>query len=156
MRFGGGFFSQGGFLTVFKTADETITNDDVLTDDADLQFPVDANGVYAFMLMTVISGNITPGFKHAFSIPAGAVGRGNHRFEFYAGEPSATYEMADLTVAETTGAGGLGEDNFGLILGMFRIGATPGTVAYQWAQGTSNALSTSLLDDSWMMFKKLN
>jgi len=148
----GSFPPQGsggeGFSIVFKKADETINDDDTLTDDNDLQFPVDANGVYA------IYGQIfglypTPAnIKWEFGVPTGITGG-------YAGIQRAdqitTFRSWTL-LDNFTGGTTLHHDYLGVLV----LGGTGGTFAFRWAQSVSDAGSTILKKGSWLAFRKLN
>jgi len=142
----------GGFSTVYKTADEGITNDDTLTDDADLQFPVDADSWYNFRTVMNYDCNAAEDIKFAYSIPA-------------ATSPAVAYQDYDgfagiVWAANTTGilhtGSGVGNIRGSYYNGNFKTGVNAGTMAIQWAQNTSGANVTTLQEGSMLMFRKLS
>ncbi len=141
----------GGFSTVYKTADETITNDSTLTDDADLQFSPDINSVYAINLLIQRSTSNTPDFKYAFSIPTGSVNTDQYTNGAWSstGFPTRSWNSATTVTLSSAPA-------FMTISGILQTGSNTGTFAFQWAQATSDAANTTLEIGSWMMFKKLS
>lgn len=146
--------ANSGFSTVYKTADETITNDTTLTDDTDLQFSVDANTKYAIQLVYYTSQHQTPDYKYAFSQPAGATLRQIDAAAFW-GTSTGTYEWSisnPVIVDLTSGINALVVRMQAMYL---TVGGTAGTFAYQWAQNTSSAFGTTLKEGSWMMYKTL-
>lgn len=145
--------AQRTWLTVYKTADEAITSDDTLTDDADLQFPVDANGIYAvFMFIWYETVTTTPDFKYAFSIPTGAVDSGQIGANNWRTTSTPCTESPWTTVHTMAGTG----DEAFPFVGQFTNGVNAGTLAMKWAQATSDVNATTLKLGSWLMYKKLN
>jgi len=143
----------GGFSTVFKTADETIQSDTTLTDDTDLQFSVDANSSYAFMMVFTFVTGANPDFKYGMTSPSGALVSSSS--DFYAVN-TTSYTRRDMstTIVQLVPAGGA--SRFKLIIGYVDVGVTAGSITLQWAQNTSQAEDTTVQKNSWVMFKKLN
>lgn len=140
-----------GFSTVFKTADETINSDSTLTDDADLQFSVDASSIYGFMAFIKFSSNTNPDWQQAFSVPAGTTIEGNGQANGW----NSDNTINDLTVAETEAISGSALKNYQFD-GIIDTDTTSGTVAFQWAQQNSAVDDTILRLGSWIAFIKLN
>jgi len=149
-RFGGGLFGAHGVDAVLKTVDETINSDAVLTDDADLQFTVDANSVYSFMVLMYITTDAAPDFQYAFSSPAGASGERSDGF--WASGSQMIMQTLPTARSIVVGAPNLiGCPVFGRVV----TAGTAGTLAYQWAQNTSDVADTTLHAGTMMMFKKV-
>ena len=136
-------------LTVkIKTADETINNDDTLTDDSELQFAVDANSRYLVFMYLHGRGDVQADFKYLFTVPAGAsMRRGSATVD-----PQWSIEK-DATIVEnmakTTSLQHM--EWFGFVL----TGATAGDVILQWAQQNSDPDNTTLEEGCWLMAIKI-
>ena len=147
--------AAGGWSTVFKTADETITSDTTLTDDADLQFSVDASSTYAFVSWLLVDSTALTDWKHSMSIPSGASGTFGQAGELMANSLNSSYVAVPVTNSITGTSSPVGTSNFYTIRGFIKTAGTSGTAAFQWAQNTSNAENTILKEGSWISFKKL-
>jgi len=142
----------GGFTTVFKTADESITSDTTLTDDTDLQFDPDISSTFAIQTMISFKTDTTPDFKYNFSIPSGATG---DRID--GGWAGGTFEtVTSLWTGQELPTVAGTQTFFFNHIGYLITDTTAGTFAFQWAQQTSSATPTTVNQGSWMMFKKLN
>ena len=145
-----------------RTSDATKTSTTTLATDTQLTFTVDPNGVYDLDGFLKYSG---PGdFQMGWTFPSGALGEwsgiGNGTTVASATSGGGTQtdvstswgytvrtEATDIASARTYG--GIGTSVFTVhIKGTIRVGATGGTFALQWAQGTSNATATTLYTDS--------
>jgi len=149
MRFGGSTGEDIRFRQIMKEVDEgPITNDDVLSNDAELFFTVQPNHKYMVIMSLHINTGSTPDLKYSFSIPSGVAG------------DNVMCDGGDFWTAGNTGAvpqpisgnfvwpvsNLLDMINFNI--GFLRIGATGGTVFLQWAQDVSNGAPTSMLQNS--------
>jgi len=137
------------FAKIVKILDETITSDDVLHDDDELFFTVNANKTYFIMLLVLHNSAATPDIKYAMSIPAGAsiLTQNSSQFAF---RTEAGWDLArDATSAIFVGTG----NNDGGTGWVYRliVGATAGEVNFQWAQNTSDAATTSVLQGSLLL-----
>jgi len=141
----------GGFDTVYKTADETINNDSTLTDDTDLQFSVDANASYAMICLFMYAADAIPDFKYAYSVPAGITG--NIMDGYFNSQNTSAVVRTWATSRSPIDSSGNVRALFNT--GCLNIEGTAGTIAFQWAQNTSNAGNTTLKEGSYIMFKKL-
>jgi len=141
------------WTTAIKTADETITNDTVLNDDAALQFPVLATTNYAFRLVISILSDATADWKWSFNGPVAPT--------FV--QIAAWIMHADgATVKNTTRNTAFGTSNAetttstgevtAFVYGIVQNGANAGTVAFQWAQNTSSGNSTTLRAGSYLEY----
>ena len=146
--FGG---AGGGFSTVFKTADEIITSDDTLTDDADLQFEVDKNSVYAYKMVLLMSSSVNADFKYFWTGPVGAT---MSWFEDQDSNVGVTAKT--ITTQDNMNGAGVAVLTIQWPEGLIITGANAGILNFQWAQLTSEATNTTLRKGSWILFKKLN
>ncbi len=142
----------GGFCVVFKSADQAICTDITLTDDCCLQFAVDACSTYSIYHNMAFKTQDTPDFKYSYSVPACTTGRrinGN-----WAGGP---FEVTTTCWTTSMSPTVVGTAAFFIVhTGYITTSTTAGTFAFQWAQNTSSATCTTLVQGDWMMFRKLN
>jgi len=135
---------------IFKKLSETISSDTTLTDDDDLQFEAEANVNYAIFNCRFCNSHAAADLKERFSIPAGAtINRINSFWHGGGGcvpvDFAATLTSFDLGVAEMN-------PNPSILI----MGATAGTVAYQWAQNGTTSEDTTLLAGSFLWVMKAN
>lgn len=139
----------------YKSTNESVTSSTTLQNDDTFSFTVVANAAYAVEGYCVIDGIDAPagGLKSAFVGPAGAS-------VFFTNFGSTSEQISGLTlynmVAQGIGATRNQATNGVSVPMSFQpkatlvIGATAGTVNFQWAQVTSNATPTRILGGSWM------
>lgn len=149
-----------GWTTVTKTADETITSDSTLSDDATLKFSVSANTKYRFRFNVFFKTGATADFKYALTGPASptilAV-----RMSVCAAFGSVVNYRSMGQYSDTaqsllgSPASAVNEGGFVILEGVLHNGANAGTVAFQWAQDTSDAGSTSVLAGSTLEWKQV-
>ena len=151
MRFGGGGFGSSGFEFVAKTVDETIDDDDVLSDDAELFFNMNANSVYQFFMFLFVNGHGIPDFQWAFVGPAGATGKIGF------GGWSSTGDIANRALGVSSGNITMNIANATMYLsGIITTGATPGLLNFQWAQFLASVGNdTTVQRDSSIQFRRL-
>ncbi len=141
----------GGFSTVFKTVDETINSDSVLTADGDMTFSVDANSYYALYFLIKVHTAATPDFKYRIVGPSGSLIWGDNSAMDH--DSSNRIDLDGFDIVVTT----FGTNNeFVLGHGLIEIGGSAGSVELQWAQNTSDVGDTTLKVGSHLAFKKLN
>jgi len=130
---------QGGktFAAIVKSVDEIINNSSTLQDDDELFFEAKANKAYfvSFFLIQH-SESSAPNFKTGWSIPSGATMIDGASPISYRGTTGAVF-VTDSTVAKTLTTS-LGSRSNGFCFQLL-IGATAGTVNFQWAQGNATA-----------------
>ncbi len=140
-----------GFQTKFKAADETITNDNILTDDVDLQFEAEAFGVYAIKMWIFMISGTNADFAYTFSAPAGASAEWINSGSWHPTNARSTDSLLDKTNLATNNIIQTTPVYVSLVMG-----ATAGTFVFQWAQNNSSGQNTTLLKGTWMDHKKLN
>ena len=134
------------FARVVKKADETRNNTTTLTIDSELAVSLLANKKYSFIIGFYFSSAQTPDIKYAFTLPSGASGRING--SGWSSGVSTTDDI--LTIVKLLGASA-GGNQMAMITGKIKIDATAGTFGITWAQNTSNASDTTVLEGSWIV-----
>ncbi len=131
-----------------KTADETIVNDVVLTNDADLKFTVPALSIWHFSLRLIWSAHATPDIRMAWDYPALATmwwWTQDMIAGLAAGIPITPNAETDPDV--NAGAGGAFR-RITVIDGVYMGGANAGTLNFQWCQETTSGNGTNVYKNS--------
>ena len=150
----------GGTLTVCKLSSETITSNNVFHDDSSLVTLIEANAVYQYelLLMVTHSGGSTAGFKAQFSAPAGAAAY-SHVLR-NANSNSSFYLVNQVNTLILNNEGGVitGSGSYNVLKanGIIINGSAAGTLAVQWAQYTSSAINTIVMAGSYLLLNKVN
>jgi len=138
-RFSGGGGIDNRIRIVHKAVNESITEDDTLSDDNDLHFDLAANTKYLFILMYQARSPTASGFKRAFGIPAGSSA-------FMIGNNVAYNQTAliddDLLTSSKSNTTG-NTNRLSPLMG-YVITTNAGELVFQWAQAT-NTLDTTIL-----------
>lgn len=136
----------GSELTATKTSATSVTDDDVLTDDPDLQVTVVANTVYHVLFLAVTTTTSNGLMKIQFNAPSvlhgGCVALSRI---FGEGQNAGTMIIKDDAVAVVPIAQ---TDAVIYYEGYAYIGASGGTFAVQWAQNVSHADASSMDEGS--------
>ena len=142
--------SGGLITTAFKTTSETITNDNTLSDDADLVVAVVANQRYSLEVFFDFSSANAADFQFDLRGPAG--------FNL---DGLVVMGIED-TILQLTSASSLTIDttNPAFVYHASIIGkvfaTSSGDVRFRWAQGISDAGNTTLLIGSWIRIQRLS
>lgn len=145
-------------ISVIKSADETRISTVTPTNDSEIFLAVEANAIYRVVGFFKYNSDATADFRITWTGPAGAT------FEYVAvaidtatTTVNGTVQMATNTIATSRPYGGAGTaSNVGMdISGTLRVGSTAGTLQLQWAQGTSQAITTTLKADSWITLERV-
>lgn len=146
----------GVFRAVIKTATTTRTAATTLANDPHLKFPVLANAQYAFSFCLFFDTTAAADFKVALTGPASPVGV---RFARKCIAPSATaFSSVGVSTAYGTGLALVGTGTTGGYCeghGILSNGVNAGDVILQWAQNTSDAGNTSLLQGSVLWYARI-
>lgn len=143
--------------TIVKRVDEARVSTTTLANDAELELPMDAAGIYHARLKIYFQADTTPDFKFATTGPtAGGGGGALNSYWGYASSAGATAPthtqgyVASTSILHSS-------YNFGHITIDFRIlvGATPGTFALQFAQVTSSANDCYVMSPSTIEWLKV-
>ena len=146
----------GGFSTVFKTADECITDDDTLSDDSELLITVAANSIYIGMIFIDWSQTSNTDFKWTIVGPSGSTIQVINTGDFWASPGDISgymWSTPDIYINLFLGNGpGAASTPF-----FIETAGTAGEMNIQWAQNTSHANSTCMKKGmSWIMYKKVS
>ena len=137
----------GGALTAYKTADETKTNDAILSNDADVKVVLEINSVYSFVLVIYELSNAIPDFKYGLFYPTGTT---------VAWMPKIYDFTAPWAETQTDVENGSVASKMEVVIGIIYTGATAGDFGLMWGQNTSDAASTTLLKGTNIIVTKLN
>lgn len=146
---GSSFICQNIWLDVFKSADETITNDATLSDDGELLFAVESNSHYAYQMFLQFHSAATPDLQYRFTVPTGTVGFTNE------GQWNAQNEANTNPITQTYTITTDNTDEMIMQVGYIDTSGTSGNVILQWAQAISDAGATTLYKGSYIMYKKI-
>jgi len=138
------------FTTVVKTADETISEDTVFHDDAELFLPVKANTTYMLIFYLFAGTGNLPDFKDTFSIPTGSTGD-IHYLSDMTQPLDVMFDLTGIAIKSTT----LPPPQISVMFGVLHVGATAGDLVYQWAQNTSDPTNTSVLKGSMLRLAEI-
>lgn len=141
------------WTTKVKLTDETLTNDNSLNNDADLQFTTSANTNYLVRALIVFESNATPDFQWAIAhsgtttqafATSWRIRNSDTVFTNIAGlnAPATGNPLTTNTV----------DVNFVWIHYFLRVGGSGGTVNFQWAQNTSDANNTIVRAGSYFEY----
>lgn len=131
----------------YKTADQTITSDNTLNDDADLIYTGARTGKkYVILLVIFLRSHAAPDFQHALAVPAGTTG-----WRTASSWNSATPQAANQTL--TTGISGSTNDTTQAIQCLYSTDAlvNDGSFIFRWAQVVSDVNNTTVYKGSVMM-----
>lgn len=132
-----------------KPADEIVNNSNVLQNDSDLFFSVGANEIYFGVAYIIDKSGLVPDFQYAFSVPTGATGiHGSAAW-------NAGANMNTVPITTTTTLPGGNATQFIIIPFMIVVGATGGTVTFQWSQQTPTAEDTIVMKGSMLKVTRL-
>jgi len=129
--------TQNTFDRIVKKVDEIVNNSSVLQDDDELFSTLAINKTYFFQLLIFYESNVTPEFKYAFTVPAGATVRIIDDDRWDSGGDRAS---KDGTVATEIGSDGTIQTM--ALFGRVIMGATAGDLTFQFAQVVANASDT--------------
>lgn len=150
----------GQSRVALKSADTSRSNTVTATDDPHLTLSVVANATYVLDGWLKYFADPTPDFKMTFSTPTGtlgewhALGAGSNT----AGQTTVGYSIRTEAndVNQERNYYGTSDSNVGLQLkGTFRVAGTAGSIAVQWAQGSSSATATTVFTDSWIRLQRV-
>jgi hypothetical protein len=131
------------WLTVRKSADETVNNSNVLQNDDELSFAVAANTVYYFQAMLRIISTAVADLQVQFTGPAG--------FSMvWSADPGGVGSYSEASIYQP--ACGAAEGPLPILHGWIIVGATAGTFQLQWAQKTAEAFNSKVKKGSLLRY----
>lgn len=143
-------------VTKYKTADEPLASSTTYQNDDQLfGWSVLANAVYELDLHIVYQAAVAAAFKNRFVLPAGATVEG-WDFTYDAGTTEMAVGTLGTSNAEVTGLPGTAGNVPYWVRGTLHVGATAGTVDWQWAQNTSNATATIVRKGSRCTLRRID
>lgn len=144
------------YRTVFKKVSQTINSQTTFVNDADVRFPVVANGIYVFTILMDITPNFPSNFKYAMSVPPGTISSWTSaQFGGFWTTATATGDTLPVTTPVIVEVN-QNQPKSILNMGMLRIGGTPGEAIFRWAQEVSDPQDTILNDMTWLTYQKVN
>lgn len=146
----------GIFRAIIKPGTTTRTATTVLADDPHLTFAVEANAKYRFWFSVFFDTTAAGDFKIGLNGPASPIGL---RFFRYAVAPGGS-ALTAIGVSTAFGAGvsiaGTGTTGgYATGYGILSNGANAGSVTVMWAQNTSDAGNTSVLEGSMLYYARI-
>jgi len=141
------------WTTKVKSVDETLTSDNSLNNDADLQFTTSANTNYTVRALIIFESNATPDFQWAIAHSGTTTQAFSASWRLRDSDTVFTNIQASNTPATTTALTTNTVDvNFLFIHYFLRVGGSGGTVNFQWAQNTSDANNTIVRAGSYFEY----
>lgn len=138
----------------FKTADTTRTATTVVANDPTLQFAVAANTAYAFRIAVFFTTTANGDFKYQLTGPASPSLVRLYRRAVVGGASTPTLYVLDTAFVATDQAlAGAGAEGWFECTGVLVNGVNAGTVAFAWAQNTSDAGNTIVRRGSFIEFR---
>jgi hypothetical protein len=149
---GHSIINSGNFLTIRKTQDQTIHNNDTPINDNELKFSVGQNEVWFFIMQLITSSETDAGVVAVFTRPdnsslhAGGVGfrfQGDTFWQNVNNDDSFEYH------------GHGWPNNEGILFGILVTTDTPGIFQLQWAQFTAQDSDTTVLANSLLLASRI-
>jgi hypothetical protein len=135
---------------VRKTANETITNSDVLQNDDALVVPIAANEILVFRVFARYEAGDVGGIKIAINGPAGS--------SLYAVHSILTNTILTVFRTSTLDAAlvyAAADDGAAILEGTLVNGATAGNLTFRWAQGVAHATGTIVYAGSYLRAERV-
>ncbi len=157
----------GPAKVVFRTGDSGTVSNNTRADDDTLKWTVGANDrwlVNGFLTFTAADGSgtaTTADLSTGWSVPAsgtmqwGSTSVNGNLLSGYGSTSTAQSPTALRTAAQANGQGGAALSWGVTVSGYYTGGGTGGTVAFQWAQNTSNAATLLLAKNSILLLWRL-
>lgn len=148
----------------FKTADETVTNNNSVQDDDHMNnvLILDANTAYTFETYWSVDqgGGVNGGLKWELIVPTGTVITTTTKWTTEGAGGDSTnfvHESQDTnTQAETINQSFMNTDLASFrAVGQIKTSGTSGTLGFRWSQANTNATGTTIEEGSWMSITRL-
>lgn len=143
-------------VVIEKTTAETKVNDSTTADDTVLKFTAAASGKYYFLLHVYFTTTAAADFKYQFTGPA-SPDLVIFRRDSNAASTNTTvqsFEEAYFSTDQSLTSANTGSGQI-KIYGIIHNGVNAGTVAFRWAQNTSNAGSTIVRSGSHFEYTRV-
>jgi len=142
--------------TVLKSADEVINNISTLQDDNELVFTAGANEVCYLTYWLMYRSGTTPDIKFQFSLPTGGVMQAVPQDVI-----SVIAAQGGITPWDGTGSSiifngaGAAVTQIVIIWALYVGGGIAGNIILRWAQNTADVSDTKVLQNSFIIWRKL-
>jgi hypothetical protein len=141
-------------LSGVKSANQIISSQTTLVNDADMRFPVAANSIYEFHVYLRYASPTGGDWKSSFTVPAGATAIFQRFGTDASGILVGTGENLDTNSVTSQGQGASTHQN-AQFWGTIVTASTAGNLIFQWAQNTSNAGNTTLFANSYLTGRRI-
>lgn len=128
-----------------ENSNQIVRSSTTLVNDTHLFFSMQPRESYSFSCMLRHQSNTTADIKFNFSVPTGAIIHGFYSIYF------STFREGDTLALATTST----NPEMELVTGVIMNGDYAGNVQLQWAQGTSTAVDTKVLEGSYLLAHKI-
>lgn len=145
------------YITIRKTADETVNNSATLQNDDDLFFRAAPNDIWEVEYVLRYTAATTADFSWGISLPSSATFRGVAN-QLASGAAAATDDLlsANTQSGGNPGALGTGTEAGLWIKGIVDVSGTGGLVNFQWSQRVAEVSDTVLKAGSYMNARKIS
>jgi len=141
-------------LAGVKSANQVISSQTTLINDADMRIAVAANSLYDFHVHLRYASPTGGDWKSSMTVPAGASAKFNRIGINASGTFTGGADVDDTQTVTSQGAGAATPqqaDFFGWLV----TAGTAGNLIFQWAQNTSNAGNTTLYQYSFLTARRI-
>ncbi len=140
----------------YKPANETISSNATLQNDDDLFVTVDAAAHYIVECELFIASQAAADAQIAFSCPSGSVFTWRLHSINSSGSTTNDDFLSVMGTSSAPAVAGLGASTVAAsVRGLLIVGGSSGTFQLRWAQNTSNASGTSMLQYSYMSLRRV-
>jgi hypothetical protein len=129
---------------IIKSGDQSVTSSTVLVNDSDLQFAIGAHESWIVELVLFMTNSVASGLKVTMVGPSGSAGT------FSATLDGVAAAAGFFPLGTADGIGPATTTNLVKMTATVRNGATPGTVALQFAQAVSDTTPVVVKLDSFL------
>lgn len=141
------------YKKVEKTTNETRNNNTATADDTDLKFTVAANTKYRFEMQLFFYSTAAADFKYQFTGPATPTVIAYRRETNVMGSSTSVnsllFDFISTDTSLVTNTSNIGQIR---IWGILHNGANAGTVAFRWAQNSTDAGPTTVYAGSYITY----
>ncbi|MGH3978080.1 MAG: hypothetical protein ACRDRZ_03600 [Pseudonocardiaceae bacterium] len=144
--------------TVYQAADQTVTNSVTLVSSTSLTMPVEANATYAYDALVIYTAPTAQDFRYKWLLPTGS-GIRNSPWNNTLTDTTLNAPVAhDAFDVFESAAGGIGAGAMVTYRpgGVMIVGATSGSMTFQFAQWTAGAATSAVLKlGSWVRLARV-
>lgn len=147
---------EDGWTHIIKQADQAKTSDASLANDSELSFAMAASTKYRVSLKVWFDTAATPDFKYAVVGPSSPTLVRSMRKHIDPNALTTLASAAEISFPGATVNAGTGTTGGYIEIDMIvHNGLNAGTLAFQWAQNTSNGSATTVLAGSELSYRKV-